>query len=383
MLLWPYLINRGWLPYRDIAMAHNPLLIFSLAGWTSIFGPQVWLIKIFTLLIILLSAVLLYRLSKSIWTILVWLGLWFVLDGLGLWFDLALVPLGLMLYLLASKRKWFWAGVCWAVMFLTKQTAVFFLIPIFFARPKKEFLMGTVLTLTLFVGLIWKLGILKDYWWWAVKFGIGILPTAAGQMKLPTVKSLILATVLITPGIIGLAKKDWKTSLWALAGVAGAWSRWELFHLQPGLPFIALGVNYLPKKWKIISTLIILVIVGIFIGRGINKPDRFVEPQILQVSQYINQRTIATDTVFVWNTWDNIYALSDRLPATRPWIPQLPWYIHLPGVLNKMQRDLNVNQPEIIVFTGSPDLPGLKELLDKRYTQETTIGNLTIYRKRI
>jgi len=202
-------------------------------------------------------------------------------------------------------------------------------------------------------------------------------------MKLPTIKSLILVIVLVIPGIMGLVKKEWKMSLWVLAGVAGVWPRWELFHFQPGLPFIALGVNYLPKKWKTISSLLILIILGISIGRGINKPDRFVEPQILQVSQYINQHTTATDTIFVWNTWDNIYALSNRLPATRPWIPQLPWYLNQPGILDKMQNDLITNQPKIIVVTESPDLPGLKELLDKRHTQETIIGNLTIYRKRI
>ena len=30
MLAWPYLILKGFLPYKDIAIAHNPLLIFVL-----------------------------------------------------------------------------------------------------------------------------------------------------------------------------------------------------------------------------------------------------------------------------------------------------------------------------------------------------------------
>ena len=250
MIFWPDLIIKGWLPYKDIAIAHNPLLILSLAGWMQVFGTQIWLIKVFTLLIALLSGVLLYRISKSILTVIVWIALWFMMGGLGLWFDLALVPLGLLLYLLASKRKWFLAGICWGIMFLTKQTAVWFLIPILFLRPKKEFPTGMGIILIIFLSLIWKLGILNDYWQWAIKFGIGILPSAVGQLKLPTPKNLIWTMAIIIPGIIGLTKKNWKLSLWAMAGIAGVWPRWEVFHFQPGLPFIAMGLSYLSKKMR-------------------------------------------------------------------------------------------------------------------------------------
>src|SRR3972149_3122375 len=31
MLFWPYLILHGWLPYRDIAIVHTPLLVIVLS----------------------------------------------------------------------------------------------------------------------------------------------------------------------------------------------------------------------------------------------------------------------------------------------------------------------------------------------------------------
>jgi len=31
MLLWPYLLIKGYMPYSDIAIAHTPLLILKLA----------------------------------------------------------------------------------------------------------------------------------------------------------------------------------------------------------------------------------------------------------------------------------------------------------------------------------------------------------------
>ena len=38
MLLWPYLITKGWLPYRDIAIAHTPLMLIDLSIFNKIFG---------------------------------------------------------------------------------------------------------------------------------------------------------------------------------------------------------------------------------------------------------------------------------------------------------------------------------------------------------
>ncbi len=37
MLAWPYLILQGWLPYRDIAIAHNPLMLLDLVIFFKLF----------------------------------------------------------------------------------------------------------------------------------------------------------------------------------------------------------------------------------------------------------------------------------------------------------------------------------------------------------
>ena len=38
MLVWPYLILKGWFPYQDIAIAHTPVLLADLAIFGKIFG---------------------------------------------------------------------------------------------------------------------------------------------------------------------------------------------------------------------------------------------------------------------------------------------------------------------------------------------------------
>jgi hypothetical protein len=137
MTLWPYLIAKGWLPYKDIAIAHTPTLVVVLSLFFRVFGVNILQLKIFTWVLIVSSDVLFYWVVRKIWNIKIALvsTLSFVLwqlffDGNGLWFDLALVPISIVSFYLLNQRKYFWAGVAWAIMFFTKQTAVWFLIPI-------------------------------------------------------------------------------------------------------------------------------------------------------------------------------------------------------------------------------------------------------------
>ena len=140
MLAWPYLILKGWLPYRDIAIAHNPFLIFILAIFYKIFGVGIWQIKIFTWLLISLNVYLVYFVLKKFYdkkvaylSAIIYFLLTIVYEGNGLWFDLALVPFALLLYLFIREKKYLFAGVIFALGFLTKQTFVYFAIPIVIA----------------------------------------------------------------------------------------------------------------------------------------------------------------------------------------------------------------------------------------------------------
>ncbi|PJE69384.1 hypothetical protein COU96_00030, partial [Candidatus Shapirobacteria bacterium CG10_big_fil_rev_8_21_14_0_10_38_14] len=98
MILWPYFILKGLLPYRDIAMAHNPLLIFDLAIFYKIFGISLFNLKIYTWVLILLTDLLIYWVAKKITKrekvallSLAFYVLWQpFFEGNGVWFDLVL-----------------------------------------------------------------------------------------------------------------------------------------------------------------------------------------------------------------------------------------------------------------------------------------------------
>ena len=105
MTLWPYLITKGWLPYKDIAVVHTPLLFVDLTILYKLFGVGLWQLKIYTWLLILLTDVLIFYVAKEIWSkkiaicsMLLFIPLQLFYEGNGLWFDLALAPIAFILF---------------------------------------------------------------------------------------------------------------------------------------------------------------------------------------------------------------------------------------------------------------------------------------------
>ena len=55
------------------------------------------------------------------------------------------------------------------------------------------------------------------------------------------------------------------------------------------------------------------------------------------------------EKIYLLNAWDNIYMLSNTIPAVRPWVPHLSWYMEIPGIQKNMVSDLKFIKPKIIV----------------------------------
>lgn len=412
MLLWPYLILKGWLPYKDIAIAHTPFLFTDLSFFYKILGIGLLQLKIYTWIIILLTDGILYYLVKKLWGIkealvglLVYIPLQFFYDGNSLWFDLALAPLALLIYYCLRRQKYLWAGVWWGLAFLTKQTAFWFLVPTFILLVKDDlfkglrgYAKGAIFIFVPALFMIYFLGIFPDFFFWTVKFGIGILPRASGQIQFPSIRQFLVAVfpfVLIFLSRLRFKKPSSTLLSWAFFGILGAYPRWELFHFQPGLPFVAIGISLMLSRFSkiqvvektifIIGLALFLIVVARQTERAWAQGDRFFEPQILQTSTYIKNNTSGTDQIYVLNTWDNIYVLSDRLPATQPWIPQFPWMIELPGIQQKMVSDLSNNRPKMIVAGQYDEMDKwlyrpklILDFLSQNYHVKDKIGDLSI-----
>jgi len=379
MLLWPYLMIHGWLPYVNIAIAHTPLMLVKLAIFYKIFGVGIIQLKIFTWVLVLVLDLLVFWVAKKLWNTkiaLVALGsftLWQVFfDGNGLWFDLFMGTVVFISYLFIQKKKYFWAGIFWALAFISKQTAVFFLFPIGLQmlqtkkdkiRKSWEFAIGALPVIVLSALILLAFGILPAFINWAINFGIFILPKASGQIQLPDLKALTVTVfpfLIFIPLILKTDRKNINLLVWAAAGALGAYPRFEYFHIQPAVPYLALATgiffsnNFL--KDKLIKIFLVFYILGSlylfggFFMRNFNEGTRFYEQDVQDVVSYVDSSTNSSDKIFIMNWWDNVYALSDRLPAINPWVPQLSWYTELPEIQDKMVKDLESSKPKLIIL---------------------------------
>lgn len=408
MSLWPYLVTKGWLPYRDIAIVHTPLMILDLTLFYKIFGVGIAQLKIFTWVLILASDLLIFFVVKKLWNkkvaflSLIAYGMWLVFyDGNGLWFDLYMGVLAFCSFYFVKEKKWLSAGIFWALAFWSKQTAVWFLIPILFEmidgkwltiknilrRPLKigsckvvwRFVIGFLVVTVPFLLLLFIFHLLPSFWNWAVKFGIFELPRASGQVQFPAFRTLALALfpfLIFIPSFLNHKFKFLNLALWAFAGVLGAYPRFEYFHFQPALSYLAIAVaiviqklhddkNAITKIFIPVYLLVSLVLFGIFLHRNFGGETRFYEKDVKEVADYIKYNTNPGDKIFVLNWWDNLYALTDTLPATRPWIPQLSWYTENTGIQEQMVENLSGDPPKLVVYnpyTGS----GLSSYVPKK-----------------
>ena len=416
MLAWPYLILKGWLPYRDIAIAHTPLLLADLTVFNKIFGVGLWQLKAYTWILILISDYFVYFVARRFWdkkttlvALLFYIPFQLFYEGNGLWFDLALAPLVLAAYYSLKKENYLWAGVWLGVSIMTKQTAIWFLVPaawMVYSKKSSELLSRLTLFLEGFFTAVVPvfllasiLKILPNLIEWTVNFGIFYLPKAPGQILLPTFRQLassFFPFLILLPIILQKERKYLEVAVWALVGVLGVYPRFELFHFQPAIPFLAIGAATIysraPKKVSVNwSTIILwgylvltLVLVGKFVIREWKMGDRFFDPDVLQVSSLIIN--YQPSTVFILNYWDSIYALSGTIPATKPLVPYLPWYLEYKNLKGQIAKDLILNKPDIIVKgiyqesgLGSYKVTEIDALIARYYHSQDQIDGVEIY----
>jgi hypothetical protein len=162
------------------------------------------------------------------------------------------------------------------------------------------------------------------------------------------------------------------------------------------LPFLAIAgglvLSQIKKLKPIIKILLVgyvvlsIVLVSKYYLREWGRETRFFEPEIKQIVTYVKENTEPNDKVYVLNAWDSVYALSNTLPAVRPWIPHLPWYMKLPGIQEDIVSSLDIVRPKLIV-QGEYSETGLNsykpELIDEfikdNYEINDNIGSYLIF----
>jgi len=423
MVLWPYFALKGLLPYRDIAIAHNPLLIFDLTIFYKIFGVSLLGLKVYTWILIIVTDYLVYWVTEKLTknkAVAVFSLLFYVLwqpyfEGNGVWFDLFLAPFILLLFYFLSKKEFLWSGLLFGLAILVKQTAFWFILPIaltfWLLKAVKfkliiRFLIGFAIPLSLFLLYLISTRTLQDFYFWAIQFGIGYLPRAPGQIDFLGIKqafSLGVPYGLTLLAVFLLIKKKFKEKklltlllIWCFFGALGVYPRWGYVHFQPSLPFLAIisGITvyyvnliYKGRAKSLLGLYLILVFLGTFYLQARfyrlhwQKPDRFFEEETLQAVSWLQQNTEKDEKIFILNSWDHLYALSETLPAVSPWVPTLPWYMEYPGIQEEIVADLKEGKPRLIVFEpyrgkglGSYKPEKIDNYLNENYTLDEIVA---------
>ncbi len=413
MNLWPYLILKGWLPYKDFAMVHTPLLVLTLTLFNRIFGVGILQLKLFTWILILFSDLTLFFVVKKMFNekrallaLFIYVPLLIFFQGNGLWFDLAIAPLGLLIYFFLTKKKYLFAGIFFFLVVFTKQTAIWFSIPILFQifsshefSIKKSwpgmdyFLLGflspTLITLLIF----WLFKFLPDFTFWAIRFGIFYLPGAFGQIHFPSLRELLVSFIpflFLVLYVYKFKKKtNWPLIVWAVFGILGAYPRWEWFHYQPALSFVAIIASLVffesnKKIEKIIWSLLFIAVIflsGRYIYRNWGLETRFYDSLTKKVVSEVKEKVKPNEKIQVINYWDNIYPLTDTLPSFKPWTPYLTWYLKYPSIENKYVYEMGINKPNVIVqgkfVENSPNsyiIPQLDSFINNFYEPVNTVN---------
>lgn len=386
MLAWPYLILQGWLPYRDIAIAHNPLMLLDLVIFFKLFGIGITQLKIYTLILIAINVFLVYFVSNKFWnkkgaylSSVLYILLTIVFEGNGLWFDLALTPFAILLYYFLRQKNYLWSGIVFALGFLTKQTFIYFSLPIIFGMIHdmksmvsrfKQLVIGSGITFGVFVIVLYSLGILDDYYNWAIEFGILYLPNAVGQISFPNLKQIIFS---FSPFLILLFTNNLLLTVFTIVGVMGVYPRFELFHFQPALPFIAIAIStVIMSQRKMAIKLLIVLFTILFLGFGMYRQlgtnTRFFESDVEKVVIKINSHQPRIDSLYVINYWDNLYALTNTKPP-KPLIPYIPWYLDYGDNKASIINGLKTSIPDAVVI-GERDenFSELYQFVDKFYS---------------
>lgn len=413
MNLWPYLILKGWLPYKDFAIVHTPFLIFLLSLFNKIFGVGITQLKYFTWFFIVFSNLTLFFIVKKLFdekkallALFVYIPLLIFFQGNGLWFDLALAPLGLLIYFFLTKEKYLFAGIFFFLAVFTKQTAIWFSIPILFQifsshefSIKKSwpgmdyFLLGLLIPTLITLLIFWVFKFLPDFTFWAIKFGVFYLPKATGQIHFPALRELAVSLIpfmFLALYVYKFKKKaNWSLVIWTIVGVLGAYPRWEWFHYQPALPFLALIISiiFFESEEKVVKYIwfLIFVLFSItftrFIYRNWGLETRFYDNQTIKVVNEVKAKVKPNDKIQVINYWDNIYPLTDTLPSNKLWVPYLSWYLKYPSIEKRYLYEITTNKPSLIVqgkfeviSPNSYEIPEVKSFISRYYSTLVTIG---------
>ncbi len=374
MVVYPYLLNNGFVLYKDLINPYLPTFTYILSLFTKLFGYYPENFRVITWIYILFIDLLIFKISlqisknyhKAALSLLFFVAISIPLYINGLWFDLIQAPfIVLSIYYFykfinTKNKKSIQAAFFYGIIAVfIKQQAVWLIIfyvaaLIYHFKEKSIFWAKTIVpVIILFIGIYFclviifvRLNAFLDFFFWTTYFPFFKASSLPGYLLFPTIKQAIF-TFFLFAYFIPLVREDIKFKtfiLGALSATLFAYPRFDYFHLVPALSVLSLVAGeafVLHLNSKIFVKMVFLtsfVILSVFSYKYFKSnwtsEIRFFETEIQSTATFLTLTTSPTDVIYIQNGPDQLLPLSRRLPP-KPWAIQFPWYLELNG---KQQR---------------------------------------------
>ncbi|MDO8487529.1 MAG: glycosyltransferase family 39 protein [Candidatus Curtissbacteria bacterium] len=391
MVVYPYLLNHGFLLYRDIINPYPPLLAFKLSIFATIFGYQpapyqilAWLLILITDVAIFLAAAKITKSPKKALAVTLFFIVLSIPFGVnGLWYDLVQTPFiivavyffGRYLEKKIDNVDLLVSAVSLAVAFFIKQQALW-LILWFLAvlvyrkwKDKKNLLRAVfIMVAPILIGLgleilyVVQKGIFQDFVTWTVYLPFFKASQMPGYVLLPTLRqaaTVALLFLIFTPVVL---KRNFPQIFYLSTAVVlllFAYPRFDFFHLIPSLSILALvfalSINDFQKQ-KSLGAIISLgalvffsLVTASYLKSNWTREVRFFEKDVSKAADVLQKVNPKGKPIFLQNVSGQILVISQTLP-TKPWADSFPWYLEMPAVQANIIGGILNEKPDIVVY---------------------------------
>lgn len=389
MVVYPYLLNNGFVLYKDLINPYLPTLTYILSIFTKLFGFSPENFRALTWIYIILVDILIFKISlllsknyfKSTLSLLFFVFISMPLFVNGLWFDLIQTPFVILSiynfyqFTHTNTRKSVQLTFIFVLIavFIKQQAVwlmIFYVAALTFSfRPKRTYWLKAIIPVIILFATIYfcfailftRQHVLKEFFFWTTYFPFIRSSSLPGYVLLPTIKQFILILFLFAPFIpVVFSNLKYKVFiLGSLSVTLFAYPRFDYFHLITSLSIISLVAGEVfffkmkNKKVVIMCLLSSFVVLGIFSFKYFKsnwtQEIRFFETDIQTSATFLSLITNPDDRIYMQNAPDQLYPLSKRLPP-KPWVDEFPWYLELEGYQQQVVDGIDSSKTKFVVF---------------------------------
>lgn len=415
LIIYPYLVVSGFLPYKNILDQHFPGLMFLPINFYSLGFDNPLAFKLLLVTIVAVQALLIYKIAQkignkyiaklSVLAYLIWQPFF---EGNQLWLDIFLPLFTLPAFWFFLNNKWFLTGLFLGLGIVFKQTQVplvafvgLLIVIKFRFQALFRFSLGALIPSMLMLVYLGKIGVISDFWYWTVQFNLSdfaadgsLAPRIVDWVRL----SFPILVLIVSWKILPSKYQPILIITWMIFTIVGGIARYGLLHLQPSVPYFCiifgLVVYELAKQkrklWLGGVVALTVLWMGYFYSRQRNFfQTKFYDSQTNTIVASIQQRTQPGDKIFLLGVHPHIYELTKTLPPNKTFIFQFPWFFKVAGdrVLSSLQDD----PPKLIVYDNASSIDGqylrdygafLLNYVRANYSLTLQIGEIEIYENR-